>query len=894
MSHDEHANPPAAPIGAEHESPTLTNPAAGPSRAGSFSSGFVAAGRERQLPAGTLIAGRFRVIDLLGAGGMGAVYRADDLRVGQTIALKLLGGAAGGSGSTMADMQNEVRIARQITHPNVCRVHDLGEFDGHPYLTMEYIDGEPLSSLLKRIGRLAPQKALEIGQQLCAALAAAHAQGIVHRDLKPSNVMLDGRGRVRITDFGLAGVVDQLRGSGSRAGTPAYMSPEQMSGDDITAQSDIYALGLVLYELFTGQRAFEGRSPAELARARREPPPPPGSMVPDLDPAIDRVILQCLDEAPASRPRSVIDVAAALPGGDAVRATLAAGLTPSPQMVAAVGGVGALSMPVVAALAIFVVLGALLIASVITPAMRFGAQPPAVPPEVLADRARQTLSALGHEPALFDRAYGFQRGIAQPETALGELAGVNGAAPPVLRFWYRESPRPLRSERWSTQNGRVSLDDPPRTQPGMRSVELDVSGRLLRLHVVPDEEGVPGAAAGEPDWPALFQAAGLDWSAAVARPAKFVPDIFCEQRFEWTLSARADPTRDWVVRAAAIGATPVFWAVQVLPAGVSASAPHTAAVETAARNAATASQAVGFLLWLGLTVLAPLVLAQRNLRLGRGDRRGAVRLAGAILAASIVLVLTQGTIGLDVSGTTVLTMNLCYGAFNAALGWLLYLAVEPAMRRHWPTVTVGWARLMAGNWNDPRVGRDVLVAIGVAVGLILTAQVLQWAFDLRDQAVGRLTSVLMPDALLGPRHYLFLPLHVGIQAVFVALSLLLTLVLLRMVLRRNWAAEVVFGLILLVSGLESLSAGETPLAFQLIFGAINAATVLLVLTRLGLLSFFCVQTVAWLVNAYPMTLDFSAFYAGAAVTALALIVIPTLAAARITVASPRERTYVSA
>src|SRR5207302_9046426 len=169
-----------------------------------------------------------------------------DVIVTRTIAV-----ADPGPKPTSASILTEIRIARQVSHPNVCRVYDLGDVEGQPYLSMEYVDGEDLGSLLRRIGRLPEVKALEIARKLCAGLAAAHDRGVLHRDLKPSNIMLHGRGNVLITDFGLAGLAAQMQGAEVRNGTPAYMAPEQLAGKEVSVQSDIYALGLVLYEVFT-------------------------------------------------------------------------------------------------------------------------------------------------------------------------------------------------------------------------------------------------------------------------------------------------------------------------------------------------------------------------------------------------------------------------------------------------------------------------------------------------------------------------------------------------------------------------------------------------------------------------------------------------------------------
>src|SRR5262245_11986172 len=333
------------------------------------------------------------MVSLLGRGGMGEVYRADDLKLGQTVALKFLPADLAQDAGRLARFHSEVRLARQVSHPSVCRVYDLGDFESHPFISMEYIDGENLSTLLRRIGRLPEDKATEVARQVCAGLSAAHERGVVHRDLKPGNVMIDGRGRARIADFGLAGVLGT--DDGTRAGTPAYMAPEQFKGGDTGVASDIYALGLVLYELYTGKRAFRGDTLAEIARSRDTGPPSPSSLVEGLNPAVERVILRCMEADPRLRPTSALAVAAALPGGDPLAMALAAGETPSPEMVAAAGEEGSLH-PVAVAACLAVILVAVFGAAAL--AMRgtvLGLARPAKPTEVLEDRARDILGRIG-------------------------------------------------------------------------------------------------------------------------------------------------------------------------------------------------------------------------------------------------------------------------------------------------------------------------------------------------------------------------------------------------------------------------------------------------------------------------------------------------------------------
>jgi eukaryotic-like serine/threonine-protein kinase len=251
--------------------------------------------------AGDVFAGRYRMIARIGRGGMGDVWRADDLILAAPVALKLMHSA---SPSDRSRILREVRFARQITHPAVCRVFDVGEAGETIFFSMEFVQGEDLAAMLKRTGRLTSERVLEIAHQLCAGLAAAHAQGVLHRDLKPANILIDQDGRVRITDFGIA-VTTRDTEPHVMIGTLGYMAPEQLEADaPLSERTDVYALGVVLYELVTGQPHHTSRS-SDGARL--------SLLAPGVDPQLERVVLKAISRNPNDRPASALAMAAELP-----------------------------------------------------------------------------------------------------------------------------------------------------------------------------------------------------------------------------------------------------------------------------------------------------------------------------------------------------------------------------------------------------------------------------------------------------------------------------------------------------------------------------------------------------------------------------------------------------
>jgi serine/threonine-protein kinase len=253
---------------------------------------------------GHLFAGRYEIRGLVGRGGMGAVYRARDRELDEEVALKVL--EAGETDGAAELLRREIKLARTITHPNVVRAYDFGEADGVRFLTMEYVAGATLRELLDG-GRLELVPALQIAKQICRGLGAVHKAGIVHGDLKPANVVVMTGGTAKLTDFGVARV---RRESGTPfAGTPHYMSPEQVRGSELDERSDLYSTGVVMFEMFTGRRPFESADPLELMRLHLdEPVPNPRLLQPTLPDLLAQAIVACLSKARADRPATAADL----------------------------------------------------------------------------------------------------------------------------------------------------------------------------------------------------------------------------------------------------------------------------------------------------------------------------------------------------------------------------------------------------------------------------------------------------------------------------------------------------------------------------------------------------------------------------------------------------------
>src|ERR1700691_5563336 len=260
---------------------------------------------------------RYDILASAGHGSMGNVYKARDRETGETVALKLLKPEIASDQAMMERFKNELLFARKITHKNVCRVYEFNRVGGVAYTSMEFVEGESLRSVLHRFGGLPQRKATDLALQICSGLKEAHAQGIVHRDLKPENVMIDGQGNVKIMDFGIARSMEAgTRLTGSMVGTPAYMAPEQVAGKSVDYRTDIYSLGLMLYEMFTGVPAFSADNSIAVAlKQMREDPPPPHEIEPNIPVGTERAILKCLEKDPARRFQSIAALETGLRSG---------------------------------------------------------------------------------------------------------------------------------------------------------------------------------------------------------------------------------------------------------------------------------------------------------------------------------------------------------------------------------------------------------------------------------------------------------------------------------------------------------------------------------------------------------------------------------------------------
>lgn len=776
---------------------------------------------------GTILAQRYRIVHLLGRGGMGEVYWADDLLLGQPVALKFLPRKASADAALLARFRNEVRMARQVTHPNVCRVHDLGEADGLTYLTMEYVDGEDLGSLLRRIGKLPQDKALEVARKIAAGLTAAHEKGVVHRDLKPANIMLDGKGQIRITDFGLAGVAEQIRDP--RSGTPGYMSPEQRGGREVTSRSDIYALGIVLHELFTGKR------PSRESRNT------------DLDPAMERAIYRCLEEDPRMRPATALAAVAALPGGDPLGAALAAGEIPSPEVVANAGAVEGRSVRFGVACLATIITGLALFYTLQKHTAVVSQIPMENSPEVLAAQARALARSVGHTERSVDSAFGWEydadhlRYIGELKDRSARIAHLGSNRPPAVYFWYRESPRYL----YPPTGQFVTRRMPSPFDPGMLEVVTDSEGRLIEFRAQPPAKSSGEVAVAAPDWSRLFAAAALDPACLTPAQPVLTPPASSDSRAAWTGSSD-NAVRDRLkIEAAGWQGRPVFFRILW---------PWSLAERTVTPPPTDVPFAVIILFFTILPIGAGL-LARRNIRLGRGDNRGAFRLASfAFLGLFVLNIARQHHI------PTISEGGLWFTALRDALVaglifWVFYMAFEPYVRMQSPATLISWSRLLAGRVRDPLVGADLL--LGLATGVISLCIIRPF--------MSPWTPLVAPQLMATTGAWLSLWCwYTVVGSVGGAVAWLFLLTLCRLLVRLQWIA------ILLFIGVGSLIMASPGARLSAV---LFCSLIVFSLTKLGLLSTAALLFANSIAGIFPPPTNPSAWYFDIAVLAATSILV---------------------
>jgi serine/threonine-protein kinase len=706
-----------------------------------------------------------------------------------------------------------VRIARQVSHRNVCRVHDIGDTEGLAFLSMEYIDGDNLATLLQQVGRLPSDKALEFARKLCAGLSAAHEKGVLHRDLKPANIMIDRRGQLLITDFGLAAAADAIPGTDIRSGTPAYMSPEQKDGSEVTVRSDIYSLGLVLAEMFTGQKDTKT-----------------SSAVKDLDPAIDRVIQRCLVPDPSKRPDSAITVARMLPGGDPLAEALAAGETPTPGMVAASDDTGTLSVKWAVACMLFVALGLAAAPYLGGKASIMGKTPLPYPPTVLMENQRSLAVRLGY-----------------PKQPVAESGGFIGNG---IRLWAVEklTSEAYRAQLAAAQPGEVSFllrqrfsKAETRTlgiqaYPDSLVMLHDPQGRLVGIYTVPPSEDT--APGGTPDWDALVEAAELDPQQWTPTEPGAPPPVRFDERRAW-ISRYPYTAKDKIPRYIRLEAA--AWKGRIVY--FHRNGPWlTERLDTEPSRLSV----IFFYALNGFLLLAVVVLGWQAHHTGRADVRGAARLAGFVMLFNLPSRLLS-------AGTESLQSNLGTALLIAALSGGLFFATEPFARRHWPQLLIGWTRVLRGEVRNALVGAHALVGVALGVGLGLFLH-LVGIYAIRPGTPGLYSDEMQSLTIAGFSANL---LDRASAAPYLPLRLLFLLVLCRALLRNTWLAAVV------TVGISAFFVNfGSPAPMPIYIASVaQFSLMMLILTRFGVLPLAVGVFVSDCLNRFPLTHDFSSWYA---------------------------------
>ncbi|HEU4794933.1 MAG TPA: hypothetical protein VFT02_04835, partial [Pyrinomonadaceae bacterium] len=590
-------------------------------------------------------------------------------------------------------------------------------------------------------------------------------------------------------------------------------------------------------------------------------------LVPELDPLVDRVILRCLQRDPGQRPPTALQVAAALPGGDPLAAALAAGETPSPEMVAAAPKQGALKPAIAVSLLASVVVLLAFVCFLSRNAMLYRQVPLEKSPEVLRDRASELVKKFGYVDPPGDSAYGmaddrrYLEYIHDHDPSPARWQRLRAGQPAAIYFWHRQSPWPFDV----SNGGFVNENIPARSLPGMTTMTLDTLGRLRSFYAVPAQRSSATDTATTPDWSVLLRESGLDQAQLQPVTPLWTPPHESTTRAAWAGSYPHQPDIKFHVEAAAFEGKPVYFEIF-----------H--AWNQPAEQGVALSRFRGrvlFVLLLGIFIivmLASALLALRNLKLGRGDRKGAFRLAAFVFAVtSLRWIFTAHHVAAEGEALNFISgvQNILFWTF---FYWVVYLAFEPFVRRRWPGRIIAWSRVLTGGFRDPLVGRDILIGAVFGLGIIVCYFYLP---RLGQEWAGQAPDIPWLDypatQLLGIRSFAFGFTNQITAALLQGFILLFVLLLMYIIVRRERLAALAVWLI----GAVTLSL-TLDSAIGIPFAALSAGLAVLSLYRFGLLTTIVALFFLHLLIFQPITSDFTAWYAGdfvlAAIISLALAI----------------------
>jgi len=802
---------------------------------------------------------------------MGHVYRAEDMKLGQTVALKFLPPSMTDNARHLELMLSEVRLARQVSSPYVCRVHDIVEADGVRFLSMEYVDGENLAGLLRRIRRLPADRAQEIAWQICEGLGAAHAMGVLHRDLKPANLMIDGLGRPKITDFGLALDVEDAAAKSEVAGTPGYIAPEVAHGQPVSVQSDLFGLGAILYEIYTGHRAVESGAPAKPGQSSASSRIS-AHFPKDVPKPVQLVILQCLEPDPAKRPRSTREVAAAFPVRDALALAEAAGQTPSPEMVAAAGSDEPLALWKAWAILLFIIAASVSSMPYVAKWIFAPALSPWVGPPAQFEMLTQNLLRELGDTAKPSDAYSYfesndaviaehlrradrgeQKGRGPRNSTEGGLDYEQG----LSLYTYRQRATGILVLINPFSN--LDWNDPPADEPGMINIEMDSRGHLLNFLAIPPREAPQPSSVQEPPWRVAFTAAGIDPALIAEVPAAIVPAVPFDWRKQWRGTMPGYPNTP--VQVVATGFAGKLTAFRVL-------SPWDALADSE-KYAVSAWQLA---IWTLMPLLGTLVVAffaVRNLRRDRADIAATLRLAVTIGVLYFLRQMLRQRFVPDIGDTvTRILIFIAMALLWGGLCGIIYLAIEPYLRRRVPRLLISWTQLMKGQWRSPLLGKDLLAAV-VLVSIEFPFGVLfvKWNEHYRTGHAFPVTGTSL-EAIYRPLHWVGNVMGLAWSSIYMSLFILSLYFVFRAVFRVRLIAMAALGVFLFFFG------GGPPHYTQIDYILINlviAALCAIAALRFGLLTMAVFGFVASMELQGPLTFDFSQWYAPAVMANFALV-----------------------